>query len=132
MSGNQTINVVGVLTLQASGTIINPGTIRVGVFTDLGGTIQGNTPIEVGLPPPPLRIESITVDSGGGLRALSVNAAVLEWRGLPKSAYIIETSYSLPAWTKVETLVEEFAPGRYRAAVPRVNGNAFFRIARQR
>jgi hypothetical protein len=36
------------LTLGATGTLNNPGTVRAGFYFDLGGTINGNTPVIIG------------------------------------------------------------------------------------
>jgi hypothetical protein len=134
-----TATINSTLTLEATGVLNNPGTVRVAQFVNNGGTINGNPPLLLVPGPSPLRIERILLaDSaagGGGAGEVrpagSGQVVVLKWRATPGERFGIESTTDLRTWTDLAAVVSETGPGSFEAALP-AEGVAlrFYRLRR--
>jgi len=132
-----TLQVNGSLTLAATGTINNPGTLRVGSFVNQGGTITGNAPaVSGGLGQQSIRIGQITVASGQGIdlrgaRPGAQGQVILSWSSAPGPQHVLESSVDFVHWTPESAVKSGTLLGEYQVTVntgpePR----RFFRLRR--
>jgi hypothetical protein len=130
----------GTFILAASGTLNNPGTVRVGSYLNFGGTIIGHAPVRMertlidlageapeGTPTPADDTVEVTVlHVQNGPRALTVE---LRWLAPPGSRSAVEMSCDLRGWTPVAVPVTEIAPGSFAAQIGAVGeSGCFFRL----
>jgi len=139
LGASTVVTVRRVLTLLATGSIVNEGTLRAGRFDREDGSQYSGAPVVIlGLPSlsaPPLIREIGFTSPGARARAASGPPeviAVLAWEGDPGRArwYGIEISSDLQDWWLAwDADVEEVQPGFYRARVPGIAGDRlFFRV----
>jgi hypothetical protein len=132
-SASHTVTINGTLTLEATGLINNPGTIRVGEFVDHGGTIEGNPPVLIAAAPF-FSIESITIEEDEGVAAQGAESRnqnrhlVLRWSAVAGGSFALESSNDLAIWTEQPAGIEEVAPGQYRAVLAPAESKAFLRL----
>ncbi|HKS37831.1 MAG TPA: hypothetical protein VJW76_11615, partial [Verrucomicrobiae bacterium] len=136
-SSSVTLVINGLLTLNAGGTLNNPGTIQVGIgeFINNGGTIIGNPPQQIGGTSTALQISGIQIigsqaSSLQKAQAVSPSRDVLiSWSGRTRQGFVIETSTDLGRWKEASVVITEIAPGAYqgRLTTP-VEGQQFFRV----
>jgi hypothetical protein len=121
-AANQTVTISGPLTLESSGIIENPGTLRAGAFFDNGGLIIGNPPIAGASLA--FAIESISIGDPVEVAALGAklpraNRDVnVRWSAPAAHQFKVEASQDLVIWTEQNAHIEEYAPGQYRASFP--------------
>jgi hypothetical protein len=128
-----TVTVTGAFTLETGATLNNPGTVQVGAFVNNGGTINGNAPVVLG--PRPLQIDNVGLSDPAKARAADGSSApagtlevVLDCRGRPGQQFVVEVSTDLTHWMGTAALIQETAPGRFRATVSATGGARFFRL----
>jgi len=101
-TASHTVTVTGTLTLAASGTIDNVGTLRVGDFADQGGTISGNQPVEIGLAPAGgVSFKEIKVVKTGPVPAEGGRVIRLIWGAPSAAGYVVEMTTDFAVWTSV-------------------------------
>ena len=134
-SGGVSLGIQGILTLDASGTINNPGAISAGSFVNNGGVINGNAPDSNGLVV--LRITRVAVvgptpqsqvrnPSTATPRPRTVS---LECQGLPGHTFTVETSLDLRQWQPIAAECTETSPGVFRVSVSVPDADRrFFRL----
>ena len=131
-SATATLTINGMLTLNPSGMLNNPGTLRASVFVNNGGTIIGNPP--VALAPPALRIDDVQVSGATAeARASGATGATREvrlfWTAPAGARFIVERSTDLSGWTKVGAAITESVPGTYVAVVTSTGpSGSFYRL----
>ena len=130
-----TLTVTGTLTLDSTGILNNSDTIRVGVFVNNGGQINGSPPVVVGPAAQPLRIDhiqlSLPVSNGPAPApaASSPGTVTLAWRAVPGTHFFIEASSGLKRWVELPATVIETKPGVFQATVVLNNSRVqFYRL----
>jgi hypothetical protein len=99
--------VTGTFTLGATGTLENPGQLRVGAFDNLGGTILGNAPVVIGVAPAGFlgftAINMVSADPSRASQAGSVpgGQVYLRWQQPADHGYALEMTQDLITWTPV-------------------------------
>jgi hypothetical protein len=125
------VEVARTLTLEATGEIDNPGTLKVGEYVDLGGTLEGNPPVVVGLPGPhsvPV-IDDIRIVNGSTQRKVGEAASqglVVRWHGASAGGYQLSGSDDLVHWHAVGATVTAQAGGGWQATLPRPGNEWLF------
>jgi len=133
-SSSVTFAIQGALTLDASGTLNNPGAIVAGAFVNNGGVINGHAPA---LHPLVLRIiraalpgalPHVGAETDAAVSPASRNV-VLDCLGAPGQPFTVETSLDLVHWRSVEATCQETSLGHFRvsASAPEA-ARSFFRL----
>ncbi|MBI2926300.1 MAG: hypothetical protein HYY24_11420, partial [Verrucomicrobia bacterium] len=130
------VTINGTLTLEASGVLNNPGTVRAGLFVNNGGTINGNAPGQIGgASLSALRIDEIRVVGSGAASVKSQRAeasdreVLLRWSAKPGEQFVVEVSLDLARWSVQAAAVREVKPGQYEGNVKTAGQSpAFFRL----
>jgi hypothetical protein len=125
----------GTLTLESTGTLNNPASIRVKAFANKSGVIHGNAPTISGTPNlPGIRASPITVltdlvQDSGGVRWKVSRSFTLSWSAAPDGQFIVQESEDCIHWRSASIPLYQTAPGEYRAPVE-MNQAAqrFFRV----
>jgi hypothetical protein len=132
-----TVSILRDLTLLPNGTIDNPGALRVGTFTDNGGTVVGNEPIIVGPPVGQARIVALTFPplSGASRSRFSESslAVQLTWETAGNERFALQYSHDFVRWQTVAASVRQIAPGHFQAELNLKEYDAcFFRVISDR
>jgi hypothetical protein len=140
-SAGYIVTISGTLTLEATGVITNPGTLRVGAFVNLGGTVIGNPPQIVGLGAGigPLRIDTIRGASAGldwllpPVLGSAGTEVIIRWRANAGEVIRLEASRDLRIWTAVSAPVSEVEPGVFEChfGLPTQEPFRCFRLRRE-
>jgi hypothetical protein len=138
-----TLAITQTLTLDPTGVLNNSDTIRVGVFVNNNGKVNGNAPVVVG----PVQ-QALTLDSTAPLIdhvqvfllqprgrtsstpvMRSAGSVILTWQASPGSSFSVESSTELKRWTPVQATVLENSPGEYHATIVLSGSDsAFYRL----
>jgi hypothetical protein len=135
-SSSVTLTINGILTLQPTGILNNPGTVRVGAFVNNAppDNIIGNAPVAIsGFAPPQINgIQVVSLAAVGVQKAQlenSVRAVWIEWIGAAGQRFVLETSSDLKRWQETTATVVELVPGSYQARLSLPpNAHHFFRL----
>ena len=122
------------LTLATGGVLNNPGTVQVGVYENDGGTVIGNAPIILG--PAGLVVSNLRLVQGPGVdsrRKSPLDAVgtelLMTWSGPAPGNRVVERSFDLRHWTRVEATPRQISPGRFEARLgPSIAGAVFYRL----
>jgi len=129
---NHTVTVDGTLTLAATGTIENPGTLRVGAFVDDGGTVQGNPPEVIGTPLEGTVAITAILRGGGEVEPMGSSgepSLILRWQAPTSWGYEIEASSDLQTWMPLPGKPIILSAQRFETRIPLPGGVAqFFRV----
>ncbi|MFO1460690.1 MAG: hypothetical protein U1G08_14955 [Verrucomicrobiota bacterium] len=121
----------GTLTLAATGTIENPGVLRVGAFVDQGGTVNGNAPLVTGLIAHNTAvITSIRRERApAGVGPSTETALIIGWKAISMVNFVAESSDDLVHWKIVSGEPSVVGPASFetRVAVP-AGSQRFIRI----
>ena len=130
-----TVTINGTLTLEATGVLNNPGTVRVGAFVNNEGTIIGNAPVVVGLGPKALRIITITLTDPPPVSPQSARSTaaprevVLSWFSGRAQRFVVEISNDLLQWREAPTTSVDLDAGTYEARLQLPSdAQGFFRV----
>jgi hypothetical protein len=126
-----TLQLSGTLTLEASGSLLNSGTIKAGAFVNNGGTIAGSPPV-ISIVVPLLQVVKVPgSQSAGPQPRASVQAQesyLLRWSAPLSQTFVLESSTDLSHWTPRTITVRQVAADRYETDVAPVKSNEFFRL----
>jgi hypothetical protein len=123
-------------TLGRTGTLNNPGTVRVGFYFNYGGLINGNAPVLIS---PGVnegaqeraRIERLALESqtipGPGIPAITRDA-ILQSTAPAERKFQVEVSTDLREWGAVSATIREVLPGHYEARTSAQAAGLFFRV----
>jgi hypothetical protein len=130
----------GSLVLADTGVIENPGTVRAGNFTDLGGVVIGNRPVRLAGSGPAMGNDEplvlrLTLDRMPGVTGEigaqddAGVAAILSWSGPTESKWALEGTSDLLRWNVLPAPIVEVQPGTYevRFGLPQPT-STFFRV----
>ena len=110
------------LTLAATGTIENPGVLRVGAFVDQGGTVIGNAPVVAGFASGNTAvITSIRRErTAGGIGPSTETALIIGWKAPSVANFVAESSDDLVHWSVIPGEPSIVGPADFetRVAVP--------------
>ena len=127
-----TLQISGTLTLEASGTIINPGTIKAAAFVNNGGTITGNVPVIGPLASVQLQFTGPLHPPPAGAQGLSSgpprSGFALSWSADPGRSFVVESSTDLVHWSVTAIPVNEIAPGQYEVDLVPASEQGFLRV----
>jgi hypothetical protein len=136
-SSSVTVTIIQTLTLESTGVLNNPGTLQAGAFVNNGGTVNGNSPVVIGLPAPAfaittIELETVVSQSTSGnpsLLVLAPKTVVLKWIAFPGAEFVVEHSSNLLEWQEIPASVRETTGGHYEAGLyAHDNPQGFFRI----
>ena len=134
-SPSLTVTLTRNLTLLTTGTINNPATFRVGEFVNFGGTVVGNAPIVIGMPPTfaGVQITGFSLvpaeNSTRPLRTSPTASVQLHWETESVGDFIIQSSMDLLYWRTVPAVVTQVSSSGYRADLPDSGASqGFFRV----
>jgi hypothetical protein len=126
-----TLQLSGTLTLEASGSLLNSGTIKAGAFVNNGGAIVGNPPV-ISLAIPLLQVVKVLGSQSGGTppraNVQAQESYLLRWTAPLSQPFVLESSTDLLHWTPRTTTVRQVAADRYETDVAPVKSNEFFRL----
>jgi hypothetical protein len=133
-----TATINSTLTLEATGVLNNPGTVRVAQFVNNGGTINGNPPVLLAPSPGPVVVQiQVTNVAGegtgpGDVRATGSDRLVtLKWRAAPGDHFIIQSSVDLQQWTNLPAMITKEESGEFEAILSTGDGSGkFYRLRR--
>jgi hypothetical protein len=134
-SPSLTVTLARNLSLLTTGTINNPATLRVGEFVNFGGTVVGNAPIVIGLPPSFAGVQItgfslVPAENSTHPLRTSPNAGVqLHWETESDGDFIVQSSTDLVHWRTVPAVVTQVSSSGYRADLPESGASqGFFRV----